>query len=173
MAVTYEPIAYAVTPSIGTAAFSFTSIPSTYTDLKVVLYPSGGSSDTYFGITFNNTGAVTTYSYTTIYNANTTVAGRQQSNQSNVTIGRSSRSLSASYRSFITFDIFNYANTNINKSFTWSSYCNTNGGTINGVESGVGYWRSTTAIDTITFTANTGETFNPTSQAVLYGIKKA
>jgi hypothetical protein len=65
MALTYEPIA-TTTTNTGTNSISFTSLPTTYTDLRLIFqYPTGFSAGGDWLVTLNNDNTSTNY-YSTV-----------------------------------------------------------------------------------------------------------
>lgn len=165
MPATYEPIA---TTTLGSAvtSYTFSSIPSTYTDLVLISQDTSAASN-YGFIQFNSdTGA--NYSDTML-----------NGDGSSASSGRLTRTSGAPFSNGIYFgnvnntpnlrimNIMNYSNTTtlktvlsrnqFNSAFT-SAY--------------VGLWNSTAAINSITLTA-TGTTFSVGSTFTLYGIKAA
>lgn len=163
---TYEPIA---TQTLGSAAASitFSSIPATYTDLRVVWtnYFISGVGNSW--IQFNGD-AGTNYSLTCISGNGTTVYSTTLTNAARV--GPSVYSgPSSSTNPFATTDIFSYAGSTYKTVLSTVSADNNGSGW---VERTVGLWRSTAAITSITLSAN-GQTFNAGTTATLYGIKAA
>jgi hypothetical protein len=167
MPATYEPIA---TTTLGTAAatITFSSIPATYTDLRLTLLVNTTSVDARnLRYTFNSdTG--TNYSVTRL--------------EGNGTSALSSRATSAAYMqptlntttsstipTFYEMDVFSYAGST-NKTSLFSLNADKNGSGASGKV--VGLWRSTAAINTIGITLNTGN-FAAGTTATLYGIKNA
>jgi hypothetical protein len=160
---TYTPIA---TTTLGSAAssYSFTSIPSTYTDLILVFNGTCSTGLTSFNLTFNSDGA-NNYSQTRIYGNGSTAYSERQSNVSSMVVG-----VVSTNRSMNILQIQNYSNTTTNK--TVLSRQNIANDPDVSVAAGVGLWRSTAAINTITLTAppynfQTGATFT------LWGITNA
>ena len=163
MPSTYTPIA---TQTLGSSAstVTFSSIPSTYTDLRIVVIGNGTVNNA-AAIKFNSdTG--TNYSATELY-GNGTSAGSQRrtsSTQFPLTIWGGLGTAPSLY----TIDIFSYANTSTYKTSIVSG--NTPTGTYASTSALVGLWRSTAAINQIDFIDITwiaGTTFT------LYGIKAA
>ena len=163
MPATYEKIA-STTLGSNNANITFTSIGSSYTDLRVVLVGTSvsGVSCT---LTFNSdTSAL--YSNTTLRGNGSTAVSGKSTGGSGISINAAG--FSSTIPSFITCDIFSYAgSTNKTCLITCSSDYNGSGET----ESRVGLYRSTTAISTITF--NNSSNFQTGTTATLYGILKA
>jgi hypothetical protein len=169
MATTYEPIA---TTTLGSATNSvtFSSIPSTYTDLVLVMNYSSSASATAFSYRLNGDTA-SNYSETELIGNGTSATSVRYSNQTGGDIGNSITSSTAGATNTIVH-FMNYSNTSTYKTALWRS---NNAGTA--TQAGVTLWRSTSAINQIvlslsgsfssTPTANIGSTFT------LYGIKAA
>ena len=164
MATTYEKIA---TTTLGSAASTITlsSIPATYTDLRIVL----ANAFTSYGldtvkIQFNSDTA-TNYSATQLMGDGSSASSSRQSSVSSGLLGR------AGYQStrpaMITADIFSYAGSTY-KTYLADSAADQNGS--GEVLRHVGLWRSTSAITSITLM---NVTFQAGAVATLYGILKA
>jgi len=156
MPSTYEPIA---TQSVGgVSSVSFTSIPSTYTDLKVIFV--GYNDAPLIRMDFNGDTA----------NANVMFL-----------MSNSSSALSAGYgtpylyvltpdaNAYLNFsvNIMNYANTTTFK--PWLVHCDISHGS-GGVSLGAGNWRSTSAINRVDFSTTS---LTMTGTFTIYGIKAA
>lgn len=160
MPKTYEPIA---TTTLGSAAasYTFSSIPATYTDLILVVSGTNTTSAQSIRMTFNGI-TTTTYSRTAIFGDGSSAQSTRDTNANgidNIYYGTT--------QAVAILNIMNYANTTTNK--TVISRNNDPATSVNAV---VGLWRSTSAINQITLTAQTsnlatGSTFT------LYGIKAA
>jgi len=170
MASTYTPIA---TQTLGSNATSvtFSSIPSTYTDLVLIssCAVTGGASSVYFRF---NGDTATNYSNTYLYgNGSTAGSGRG----SNATYGISAYFATPSATlggSVNILNVMNYANTTTYK--TTIGRANANGSTYPGAETMVNLWRSTAAINSIALLfSGAGPEFITGSTFTLYGIKAA
>jgi hypothetical protein len=166
MASTYEPIA---TTTLGTAASSitFSSIPATYTDLRVVFVGYAGSG-TYanFRVTFNSDNG-SNYSRTTLGGNGSTTSSYASTSQAYIDLGLAN--LSNSLPSMHTIDVFSYAGST-NKTILLNSSMDFNGSGAEEVL--VGLWRSTSAINTLKI-ATSANTYIAGTTATLYGIKNA
>lgn len=166
MPATYEPIA---STTLGAAAnnITFNSIPSTYTDLKVVLVGTTASASNP-GLQFNSD---TTSNYSGIF-----ISGLGSSNNSTSTISlsyiylQSQQAMSNTISSGINIDIFSYTGST-NKTCLISTFTDLNGS--GAVEVGIGLWRNTSAITSIRLFPIGGANFNSGTIATLYGIKAA
>jgi hypothetical protein len=167
MPVTYEPIA-TTTLGSATGTITFSSIPSTYTDLRIVLVAvSSTSSTTEFR--FNGNSA-TNYSYTRLLGTGTAAASGGNSTATTTYINP--YGISSTQPSMATVDILSYAGS------TYKTALSTSSNDINGsggyVIRGAHLWRQTSAITSISLLADTGSgTFNVGTTATLYGIKAA
>ena len=167
MATTYDKIA---TTTLGSSASSitFSSIASSWTDLRIVWTFQSVSASNYPYLQFNSdTGA--NYSYTTLYGTGTT-AGSQNSYNNNGAYLISYAAASTSQWQMQTIDIFSYAGS------TYKTLLNTYSGDTNGgglVSNGINLWRSTAAINSIKLFFDAGGNMPSGTTATLYGIKSA
>jgi hypothetical protein len=165
MPTTYDSIA-TTTLTGAQSTITFSSIPGTYTDLRVVLvstYSSGGT-DSYYRLNSDNG---SNYSTTCINSEGTSVDTLRSS--STVIYW----SLWQSYTSdtlpmLLTADIFSYAGTTFKGTLNTSSSSFSAGN----VSTTVGVWRDTSAITSITLLQGGGN-FVAGTIATLYGIKAA
>lgn len=153
------------TLSSAAASITFSSIPSTYTDLRLVM----GGTITTTGekpyIRFNSDSG-SNYSHTSIYGNGTDA---ESFRQSNITYLNSSYGgdWNSTNPSFFTLDIFSYAgSTNKTTLHTFSGDKNGSGY----VARVVGLWRSTSALNDIYIFASGSDTFKTGTTATLYGI---
>lgn len=161
MVKTYEPIS---TQTLGSAAASvtFSSIPSTYTDLVLVV--SGTlSANQYVAMRFNSDNT-SNYSFTRLSGNGTSAASARGSSE---TFGRLSIGNPTNLFNVIG-QIQNYSNTTTYK--TWLSRSNIPADFVGVI---AGLWRSTSAITTIEFLTTTSDTFAIGSTFTLYGITAA
>lgn len=166
MPATYEKIA---TSTLGSAAagITFSSIPSTYTDLKIVFVSThtGGGDDINLRI---NSDSSSLYSYTAIMGNGTAASSNRETALPFIRLSGSTGGGSPTYPSLIEIDLFSYAgSTNKTILSSWSSDRNGSGFKINMA----GLYRSTTAISTLYLFSNTNYAAGTT--ATLYGILKA
>lgn len=170
MATTYEPIA-TTTLGSATGTITFSSIPSTYTDLRLVItgtMTAGGYLPTFI---FNSDTA-TNYSYTELYGQGSSAASLRGSTSAYIWLGNGG-AWSDTVPSFNTIDIFSYAGSTY-KTCLYTYLEDRNGSGY--VGNGVGLWRSTAAITTLTlrgWTNGTTALFFAGTIATLYGIKAA
>jgi hypothetical protein len=163
MPATYEPIS---TQTLGTAVSTVTlsSIPSTYTDLVLVIgYGVHSTGGELLRMRFNGDTA-TNYSNTRIANGGGGFGSFRDSNSSVIDVG--AIYTTADPLTFIAH-IPNYTNSTTNKTVVCSS------NTTQNVTSTIGLWRATPqAITSIGFLL-TGGNFAIGSTFTLYGIKAA
>jgi hypothetical protein len=146
---------------------TFTSIPSTYTDLVVVISAALSSTND-IGIRFNgDTG--TNYSRTILYGTGSaagSVTGGGANQGQIEYYGTADTTLG---NSVIILNVMNYSNTTTNKTVL----CRSNNASL-GVDAVVNLWRSTAAINQIEFKPYTGAmTWVTGSTFTLYGIAAA
>ena len=169
MASTYTPIATYTVSGSAVASYTFSSIPSTYTDL--ILVSSVRSTDNNDGDdlkgTFNSdTG--TNYSWTQIYGDGSSAASNRGSNSAFMKIGiYAGNSTAAGTFSSCVTHIQNYANTttyktNLVRRDIATAY----------TVAVVNMWRSTSAINSITLSCAVGN-IAVGSTFTLYGIASA
>ena len=165
MPATYEPIA---TTTLGSATknITFSSIPATYTDLRIVLVSTIQTAADYIEITFN--GTTSGYSWTRLSGDGSTAAsGSITSNTKwvpNLPLGGST-----TVPMLISTDIFSYAGSTF-KTGLMETSADLNGSGV--VIRGVGLWQNTAAITSIKLEVQTYN-FNSGTTATLYGIKSA
>jgi hypothetical protein len=165
MPATYEPIA---TQTLGSAAsaITFSSIPATYTDLRLVIVGID-SAEGGLRMTYNNdTSAL--YSNTQLYGVfSTAYSGRS----TGITYCDLSVLSLATTPKLIEVDIFSYAGSTFKTNLV-SFSGNTNGASLDGIAKVVNLYRSTTAISRLDLGLSAGS-FDTGTSATLYGIKNA
>jgi hypothetical protein len=158
---TYDPIA---TQTLGSSSGSitFSSIPSTYTDL-VLVFSGTTAALVAVDIQFNADSSAI-YSRAIISGNGSTAVSDREVNQSQSSIGLSSTTESNSI-----FQVFNYSN-----STTFKTVLSRANVAASLVRACVGLYRSTSAITSVTLSVtNSGSTFATGSVFTLYGIKAA
>jgi hypothetical protein len=164
MPATYEPIA---TQTLGSAAtgITFSSVPSTYTDLRVILVQTTDGAN--LGIRFNSDSG-SNYSWTRLQGDGSSATSARTTS---ATFGQlNGNGTSASPNSgLVEVDIFSYAGST-NKTLL-SKFSNDQNGSGN-TASTVNLWRSTAAITTV-YVFAAGGSLQTGSTATLYGIKNA
>ena len=163
MAATYEPIA---TTTLGSAAasYTFSSIPSTYTDL-VLVASTKNSVVTVNGLFIRYNGDTSTnYSSTYLYGNGTSAVSSRNSSQTQGIVGWDG---TTNFTPTI-ISIQNYANAT-----TYKTALSRSNEPSARVAAWVSLWRSTSAITSITLTSESPANFAIGSTFTLYGIKAA
>jgi hypothetical protein len=171
----YESIATVTVGSGGSSTITFSSIPSTYTHLQLRMLGKTSSTDNGSGISLSiNSSSFAYYHRLTGFRGG---AGYDsQSGVANI-IGYFPCTASGVDNMFggMVLDILDYANTNKNKTTrTFWGYSNNGvagGSEFEGLHSGL--WNSTSAITSLSLTAESSRTFSQYSHFALYGIKGA
>lgn len=165
MPATYEPIA---TTTLGSAAatITFSSIASSWTDLRVV-FVGTATAATGLRAQFNSdTG--TNYSRTSLLGDGSAVYSQRGTNIAFISLGINDN-LSTTIPTMRTMDIFSYAGST-NKTVLTNESTDLNGSGASTVA--VQLWRNTGAITSISLNVS-GTTIAAGSTATLYGIKNA
>jgi len=163
MALTYEPIATFTTTTSSTTSYTFSSIPSTYTDLFVVCSLKATSADSSITLRFNGDSG-SNYSATQLYGNGSSAVSQRLSNQ---TLG---------YLSFNGFPTATFGPTiiqcqNYSNATTNKTYLCRGGYAAASTDATVGLWRNTAAITSMTLFS--GNFFDTGCTFTLYGIKAA
>lgn len=157
---TYEPIA-TNTLSATATQIDFSSIPATYTDLRLVAVGSSTGANPSIRL---NTVSTTTYSFTYVDGNGTSASTFSSTGASRLQVG-----FSGTFPVMQIVDIFSYAGST-NKTVLSTSSADQNGsGNITTV---VGLWRNTAAVTAVRFYLP-GGSFDIGSTFTLYGIKAA
>jgi len=161
---TYTPIATTVLGS-GVANYTFSSIPSTYTDLVLIIAGAGAATGGNIVLQFNgDTGS--NYSTTILYGDGTSAGTARVTNASNMNIG----DLDASTQSNTLINVMNYSNSTAYKAALGRGN-RLNSGAATAAK--VGLWRSNSAINSIKVFLSSGDNFLIYSTLSLYGITAA
>ena len=164
MPATYEPIA---TTTLGSSAASieFSSIPSTYTDLVLVytLKAATASADMYLRVN-NDSGS--NYSNTILWGNGSTAGSNRFTSAGQIRLNYTVDVLTTD-GTYLICNIQNYSNTTTYKTILYKT-----GLASDAVDTGVGLWRSTSAINRVTLTLSSGD-WGSGCTATLYGIKAA
>ena len=169
MATTFTKIASVTVGSGGASSIDFTSIPSTYTDLKVVqsCRTSGASYYEYLMAEFNGDTNASNYAFLYLYSNGATGSG-----SASLKFGGYANAASATSNTFSNGELYipNYAGSN-QKSFSTDSVAESNSSTTGQFMAALhaGKWSDTSAITSIKLIPNSG-TFLQYSTATLYGI---
>lgn len=172
MAKTYEPIA-TTTLASDTASISFSSIPGTYTDLKLIMIVRSTvvAIDADLRVTFNGSGAANYYRTGISGIGTATQTSIKQTATTNIVLGRPvAASATAGVFSMINVDIAKYSSATLEKPLLSRMASDQNGsGTVSII---AGLWFNTSAITSLTLTPQSNN-FATGTKATLYGIKEA
>jgi hypothetical protein len=161
---TYTPIATTTIGNTTTAAYTFSSIASTYTDLVLVASIGNNSGSGAGGIQMRYNGDTgSNYSWTYL-NGNGSTANSGRSSGTYYDIGMDNDT--TSFTAFI-IQVMNYSNTT-----TYKTAISRNSAATVEVGANVSLWRSTSAINSMTITKANGN-FKQGSTLTLYGIQAA
>lgn len=165
---TYTPIA---TTTLGSnaASYTFSSIPSTYTDLVLVMVTGDSTNDErdmYVRVGDGSVDTGSNYSRTLLYGNGSTASSARTSNNTELRIFPSVFNNSPNQP--ITINFMNYSNTTTNKTMLVRSGF---GGTYTGAT--VGLWRSAAPINTIQIYLQPTSNLIAGSTFTLYGLAAA
>jgi hypothetical protein len=167
MANTFELIASSTAGSGGVASFTFSSIPSTYTDLNLVLSLRSSGGDDYFSLALNS--STSSFSLRQLYGTGST-AGSTSRSDGLLTATQVPSSYTSSTFSNVSMYIPNYAGST-NKSISLDTVLENNAtGTQMALDAIL--WSNSAAINRIDVT-HPSSTFAQYSTAYLYGVKNA
>jgi hypothetical protein len=169
MAKTYEPIGTPVTLGSAVPTVTFSSIPSTYTDLVLIasVLGSGGTNDYGYSMRFNSDTA-TNYSGTHLWGNGTASFSTRQTSGTYAYI-QQQQYYSTTIPMIAITSIMNYANAT-----TYKTLISRNDYPSVDTEAGVYLWRKTPeAITSITVLLASSTNFAIGSTFSLYGIKAA
>lgn len=166
MPATYDVIE-ARTLGSNQSSVTFSSIPSTYTDIKMIVNGIYTFNDTAFQLRFNGDSG-SNYSNTIIGGNGSSAFSARNTNNIWIECGWYQASGGTNATSII--DVLNYANTT-----TFKTLLNRKGITSTSLDANVGMWRSTSAINSIamSFGAYGSPNFATGTTFTLYGIKAA
>ena len=169
MATTYEAIATVTVGSGGAANIEFTSIPATYTDLKLVVSArenTAAVSNRMF-LSFNS--STTNFSWKRLRGNGSTADSYSESTRD---LYGTSNGGGATTSTFSNFELYipNYTSSN-NKSWSVDSVVEQNDATNNILVFFAGLWSNTSAITSIALSGDGN--FVQYSTATLYGIKNS
>lgn len=157
---TYTKIA-SQTLSGSSASVTFSNIPQTFTDLVIVFSGGESGANKNFNLTFNSDSG-SNYSWTRLLGDGSTTQSSRGSSQTSIENVLSNEICTAVY------NVMNYSNVTTNKTIlSRTSVASSRAATY------VGLWRSTAAITSITFTAESTFTINSGSTFTIYGIESA
>ena len=170
---TFEKIAFTEVGAGGTSAIDFTVIPSTFTDLSIVLSLRTNRTNDATGdevyVYFNNSN--TSVSSRILYGAGSGSGASYSSASYIINLGADAQAGTSNTFGNMNVYIPNYAgSTNKSVSLDGVSENNATGAY---ASLSAGLWSNTAAINQVTFKPINGTTFLQYSSATLYGIKKA
>ena len=170
MPATYEPIATQTLASAA-ATITFSSIPATYTDLRLVLVVNGFTGAATFTplLRFNGSSGGTEHSETNMYGEGASAISVRNTSDAYISLATGS-SISSTVPTLIELDVFSYAgSTNKTVLINYSNDRNGSG------ETGriVGLKRNTAAINAINLGSSSAASYAIGTTATLYGIKAA
>jgi hypothetical protein len=166
MATTYEKIA-STTLATANTSITFSSIPSTYTDLRIVFTPASYAGGGMFIRCNSDTG--TNYSHTRLTTDGASLETYNAYDNTYWLLGGYVAGATSTTGKLHTIDIFSYAGA------TYKTMLHTYSGDKNAageVSRTVQLWRSTSAINTILL-SSTSSTYGVGTVATIYGILKA
>jgi hypothetical protein len=164
---TYTPIATYTVPS-ATASYTFTSIPSTYTDLVLVANgATAAASNINVRVGNGSVDTATNYSYTVLNGNGSSATSTRYSNQGQYQVSNEDAYWDTTVSGLIIVNFQNYANTSTYKTMLGRA----NKASL-GVSASVGLWRSTSAINTIFF-GGSSQNLAAGTTLTLYGIAAA
>jgi hypothetical protein len=169
MANTFKAIQTVTVGSGGAASIVFTSIPQTFTDLKLVVSAKTTVASTLDNILITFNSNTTGYSYQTLYGSGSLAyaaysSGVAFSKWAGIANGATATSIFSSNEIYIP----NYTSSN-NKSYNVEAVSENNS-TSSEQDLITGLWSNTAAITSITLTPDTGPNFAQYSTATLYGV---
>lgn len=173
MALTYNSIA-TYTLASETSTITFSSIPGTYTDLRLVMFgikPS--ATNTTALVKANNDTTSTNYSYvsmTAYAGGGGATTGNDTASSSFYLIGFDGIISTAPKGGIL--DIFNYANTSMYKTALGIEMSDRGSGSGRSVRTAQS-WKNTAAITSLTIYDGSGRNFGVGTVATLFGIKAA
>lgn len=163
MAKTYEPIATQTVTGSATGTITFSSIPSTYSDIVVVCKFLKTTSD---NISINFNGDTTSiYSETFMTGNGSSATSSRESGAPRILL---SNGIGDGTNGMEIIVFKSYANTSVYKSIL-----SRNGDSSIGTGAGIGLWRSFSAISSFSLNTQSYNPWNPGSTFTIYGIKAA
>jgi hypothetical protein len=162
MALTYEPIS-TTTLGTATATISFSSIPQTYTDLRVVFSGKADNISSLY-VRLNNDTSTANYLGYNMYSQSTTPTASFDANLGYIVSGAMALSINSSV-----IDIFKYTTTTYYRPLLIRS---SNAYAYLNERRASAFWLSTSAVTTVTLGTTVGSLAVGT-MATLYGIKAA
>jgi hypothetical protein len=167
MANTYKLIASSTVGSGGTASVTFSSIPSTYTDLQIVLSPRNNNNDFYDNLNIAFNGSSSSLSGKGLQGNGSSASSFSVTNYLGETNGATS---TANTFSNISIYIPNYTSSNYKSYSVDNTQENNSSTSLMGLYAGL--WSNTAAITSITL-SGPYSSYVQYSNFYLYGIKNS
>jgi hypothetical protein len=171
---TFTLIASSTAGSGGVASFDFTSIPSSYTDLALVINARSNSANDcdFWRVRFNNDSG-SNYFQTGVFGGSSATSSADTSATSTNGGGLVGNNATANIFGSIAMYIPNYLSSN-QKSTSTDAVAELNAAFTSGISLSLnaGRWTGTAAINRVTFLPGGGTLLLQYSSAYLYGIKK-
>lgn len=164
---TFVKIASVTVGSGGSSTIDFTSIPQTYTDLKIVLSSRTSAATIADSVFFTFNSSTSNFTSRVMYGSGSSAASFTQARWTGSQTGANA---TASVFANLEIYIANYTSSNY-KSFSGDAVTENNA-TESYQYLGAALWANTAAITSITLTPSSGS-FVQYSTAVLYGIKSS
>lgn len=170
MPTTYDSLA-TTTLGSNTQTVTFSNISSAYTDLKIIVGNLRMSVDNSSNITlFVNGDTNTNYSYRNIWNNASSIGSQGFQNTFRIVLNYGNLQLSSTQPAMVEIDMLNYSGST-NKTFL-SRFSGDKNGTLSGLTAQVGLWRSTAAINSVSFYGD-GCDISSGTVISIYGILRA
>jgi hypothetical protein len=172
MPATYEPIAN-FNLSTPASILSFTSLPSTYTDLRVVMNLADDPSEAGTGapIIYFNNDRTSLYSQTAMWGDGSTASSASRISDTKIyALYQGNSPTSTTLFPVMIVDIMNYASS-VNKVALISTAADRSGS--GSAERHIGLYRSNTAISSFYVSNDGAKNFATGSTMAIYGIKRA
>ena len=150
------------------SSITFTSIPSTYTDL-VIIGSVGVTAAADILMTYNGDSTSGLYSHTALGGDGSTNFSARYTGRNNIQLDFPGYAQTTVGGTNFKINVQNYANTSVFKT-SLNSFDNAATGSGQGLNQMVGLWRNTSAVSSVTLTAS-GTTFKIGSTFSLYGIQ--
>lgn len=170
----FESIATATVGAGGTQTITFSGIPQTYTHLQIRGISTCGRTDgdDNYILRFNDA-ASSNYANHRLFASGSALAVGASSSQNriNLDFAISSTWIGTNNYAPIILDILDYTNTNKYKTVRYYTGFDSNGGNRDRLSAASGLWQDTSAISTITLTADANQTLSQYTTLALYGIK--
>jgi hypothetical protein len=172
----FESISSTTVGAGGATTITFSSIPQTYTHLQIRAYSTCGRTDgdDNYILRFNgDTGS--NYANHKVFGSGAAVsaASSELQDRINLDYAISSTWVGTNNYSPMILDILNYTNTNMTKTVRYITGFDSNDGNRDRLTLASGGWYSTSAISSITLTADASQTLLQYTIVALYGIKSA